>query len=395
VYRKVIVMEVKEEYALAMTKDGQIIRIQKKEGIKVGDCIYILDEDLHEKKQQEKENICCTKESKRKKISPIWKQLTAVAAAAVVFIVALVSMRQPGKAYAMVTVDSVKTVQLKLDQKNRVKEILSEDGSLKEEEAKTLIGKNIEAAEEYLTEKTSTGETAIIGYAWYQAETDQEREAMERCLERIFGTENVLYLGGSRKDIEAAGKEQKSLGIYLAEQAVTGEDLNSLQKDMTEKELLQLLKKQPALMENEICRKALEKAWSVYEDPEEESEEEEEETEEQSEEEDREEAKGEEYEELEEEDEEKEEEREFSSNTLQGNQEIEEQPEEESGENPEPLEEPEEMEEPELLEEPEEMEEPEPLEEPEEMEEPEPLEEPEEMEEPEPLEEPEIEEEDD
>lgn len=37
-YHKVIILEIKGGYALAMTEDGEIIRIKKKAGMKVGGC---------------------------------------------------------------------------------------------------------------------------------------------------------------------------------------------------------------------------------------------------------------------------------------------------------------------------------------------------------------------
>lgn len=45
-YHKVIVMEIKEKYALVMTKDGGVLRVMRKDGMKVGDRIYILEEDI-------------------------------------------------------------------------------------------------------------------------------------------------------------------------------------------------------------------------------------------------------------------------------------------------------------------------------------------------------------
>lgn len=45
-YHKGIVMEVKEKYALVMAEDGQILRVFYKDGMKTGDCIYILEEDI-------------------------------------------------------------------------------------------------------------------------------------------------------------------------------------------------------------------------------------------------------------------------------------------------------------------------------------------------------------
>ena len=55
-YHKVIVMEIKETYALVMAEDGQILRVVYKDGMKVGDCIYILEEDILKKDSFKEEN---------------------------------------------------------------------------------------------------------------------------------------------------------------------------------------------------------------------------------------------------------------------------------------------------------------------------------------------------
>ncbi len=45
-YEKVIVVELKSEWDLAMRPGGEIIRIRKKQGLHTGDVIYILPEDI-------------------------------------------------------------------------------------------------------------------------------------------------------------------------------------------------------------------------------------------------------------------------------------------------------------------------------------------------------------
>lgn len=50
-YLKVLVMEIKEDYCLGMTEDGAVVRIRKKDGMKVGRRIYILREDLRNKEE--------------------------------------------------------------------------------------------------------------------------------------------------------------------------------------------------------------------------------------------------------------------------------------------------------------------------------------------------------
>ena len=46
-YEKAVVLEIKDDYCLVMTEDGKIVRIWKKAGIREGQKIYILEEDLY------------------------------------------------------------------------------------------------------------------------------------------------------------------------------------------------------------------------------------------------------------------------------------------------------------------------------------------------------------
>ena len=47
-------------------------------------------------------------------------------------------------------------------------------------------------------------------------ESEEERAALQRRLEKTFGTDHLLYLAGDKEDVENAKKAGKSLGIYLA-----------------------------------------------------------------------------------------------------------------------------------------------------------------------------------
>ena len=59
-------------------------------------------------------------------------------------------------------------------------------------------------------------ETIIVGYAFLEDESEEERAALQRRLEKTFGTDHLLYLAGDKEDVENAKKAGKSLGIYLA-----------------------------------------------------------------------------------------------------------------------------------------------------------------------------------
>ena len=270
-YHKVIVMEIKETYALVMAEDGQILRIVYKDGMKVGDRIYILEEDILKKDSFKEENhASIIPFVERKKTGnqhkTLWKKMVAVAAAFALFVTSFAVLSKPEKAYAMVSVDGEKAVEVVLNQKNRVKEANSKNDSLTREEKKKIKGEKVETIKNYFSQDLSDKETIIVGYAFLEDESEEERAALQRRLEKTFGTEHLLYLAGDKEDVENAKKAGKSLGIYLAEQILAGEDFNKVVNEVTEEEILELLEKNPSFIENPALKKSIQEKLSDYED---------------------------------------------------------------------------------------------------------------------------------
>ena len=270
-YHKVIVMEIKETYALVMAEDGQILRVVYKDGMKVGDCIYILEEDILKKDSFKEENhASIIPFAERKKTGnqhkTLWKKMVAVAAAFALFVTSFAVLSKPEKAYAMVSVDGEKAVEVVLNQKNRVKEADSKNDSLTREEKKKIKGEKVETIKNYFSQDLSGKETIIVGYAFLKDESEEERAALQRRLEKTFGTEHLLYLAGDKEDVENAKKAGKSLGIYLAGQILTGEDFNKVVNEVTEEEILELLEKNPSFIENPVLKKSIQEKLSDYED---------------------------------------------------------------------------------------------------------------------------------
>ena len=138
-------MEIKETYALVMAEDGQILRVVYKDGMKVGNRIYILEEDILKKDSFKEENhASIIPFAERKKTGnqhkTFWKKMVAVAAACALFVTSFAVLSKPEKAYAMVSVDGEKAVEVVLNQKNRVKEADSKNDSLTGEEKKETEG---------------------------------------------------------------------------------------------------------------------------------------------------------------------------------------------------------------------------------------------------------------
>ena len=270
-YHKVIVMEIKETYALVMAEDGQILRVVYKDGMKVGNCIYILEEDILKKDSFKEENHAfIIPFAERKKTGnqhkTLWKKMVAVVAAFALFVTSFVVLSKPEKAYAMVSVDGEKAVEVVLNQKNRVKEADSKNDSLTREEKKKIKGEKIETIKNCFSQDLAGKETIIVGYAFLEDESEEECAALQRRLEKTFGTEHLLYLAGDKEDVENAKKVGKSLGIYLAEQILAGESFHKVVNENTEEEILELLEKNPSFMEDPILKESIQEKISEYKD---------------------------------------------------------------------------------------------------------------------------------
>ena len=107
-----------------------------------------------------------------------------------------------------------------------------------------------------------------MGYAFLEDESEEERAALQRRLEKTFGTDHLLYLAGDKEDVENAKKAGKSLGIYLAEQILAGENFHKVVNEATEEEVLELLEKNPCSMTDQALKEMIQQKLSDYEDAE-------------------------------------------------------------------------------------------------------------------------------
>lgn len=273
-YHKVIVMEIKEKYALVMAEDGQILRVLYKNGMKVGDCIYILEDDILKKEDFQEESPVkvisfADKKNARNKQKTVWKKMVAVVAASALFVTSLAVLSKPEKAYAMVSVDGEKTVEVVLNQKNRVKEADSRNSSFTKKEENAMKGEKVEIIKNYFSQDLLRSETIIVGYAFLEDESEEERAALQRRLEKTFGTDHLLYLVGDKEDVENAQKADKSLGVYLAEQILTEENFQKVVNEATKDEVLNLLEKNPSFKEDPAWKEMIQQKQSDYENTEE------------------------------------------------------------------------------------------------------------------------------
>ncbi|MCY3045292.1 anti-sigma factor domain-containing protein [Aerococcus urinae] len=78
-YQEVVIIEVKEDYSLAMTRTGQVLRIKNKGTMHVGATIYITEADLIQKTGQDK--VVPIRLKRKTTAKPWWKALALAAMA--------------------------------------------------------------------------------------------------------------------------------------------------------------------------------------------------------------------------------------------------------------------------------------------------------------------------
>lgn len=233
-YEKVIVIELKDNWDLAMRPGGEIIRIHKKEGLHTGDVIYILPEDILSQKKNNTIPFCAAEQAtavqnpsppNKKKTSHQTKllllQLASVAAIfAICFSVLLFGQHLPVQVYAVASFDADQSLQVELDENLRILSVHSVDDSIPEHMLSALKGQLLQDAESELQFLVGDG-PCLMGYAPQKGEADPWTELQLRAL---FSDRKILLLTGTAEDIPAAKENALSLGRYIAGHHLTSPD---------------------------------------------------------------------------------------------------------------------------------------------------------------------------
>ena len=217
-YKKAIVMEIKAAYAIAMEEGGSIIRIKKKDGLAVGDSIYVLPEDLYQKEEACAGSSCHRFQRKLIpfpgiKKSPLVK--IASIAAMLILCITLAIPQLTVTTYAQASFDGARSIQLSLDRHLQIIKAVSPDQSVSDSVLKTLHGKHINEVGNTL--RSACGfDDVLVGYALTSEKEDAS--SLDQELRALFPSHSVTFINGTSQDIENAEKESLSLGKYLTSQ---------------------------------------------------------------------------------------------------------------------------------------------------------------------------------
>lgn len=210
-YHKVIILEIKDGYALAMTEDGEIIRIKKKAGMKVGAAVYVLEEDRY------------------KKVRTLqWQKAAAIAAAILLCITSLLLPQFSQQVYAMVELEGVKSVSVKIDKNYKIQDAYSYDDTVSLKALKDLEGKNLRELKDFAEQLRASDGSLNVVYALYKKDKKVSEE-FAKVLQEIFGSESVTYMEGKIEEIQEPDKKQKT-------DIITGKEIIAEPKETEEED---------------------------------------------------------------------------------------------------------------------------------------------------------------
>lgn len=217
-YKKAIVMEIKAAYAIAMEEGGSIIRIKKKDGLAVGDSIYVLPEDLYQKEEACAGSSCHRFQRKLIPFPGIKKSSLVKIASIAAMLILCITLAIPQltvTTYAQASFDGAGSIQLSLDRNLQIIKAVSPDQSVSDSVLKTLHGKHINEVGNTL--RSACGfDDVLVGYALTSEKEDAS--SLDQELRALFPSHSVTFINGTSQDIENAEKESLSLGKYLTSQ---------------------------------------------------------------------------------------------------------------------------------------------------------------------------------
>lgn len=199
---KVIIMEVKDDYAIAMTSDFEFIKIKKKKSMIEGQKIYIVDEDIC----QGGEKTSLSNKNKLLKILGLIAILLGILLLAFLF--------NPFKkdTYATASFDGDASIELSLDENKKITKAISRDDSIPSGELENLKGKSFEYGIDEIDDYLENDNYILASCYVPSGENDNYIDDIRTTIDKELS--DVIFINANKDDIKQAQKENKTLGQY-------------------------------------------------------------------------------------------------------------------------------------------------------------------------------------
>ena len=199
---KVIIMEVKDDYAIAMTSDFEFIKIKKKKSMTEGQKIYIVDEDIC----QGEEKTSLSNKNKLLKILGLIAILLGILLLAFLF--------NPFKkdTYATASFDGNASIEFSLDENKKITKAISRDDSIPSGELENLKGKSFEYGIDEIDDYLENDNYILASCYVPSGENDNYIDDIRTTIDKELS--DVIFINANKDDIKQAQKENKTLGQY-------------------------------------------------------------------------------------------------------------------------------------------------------------------------------------
>ena len=199
---KVIIMEVKDDYAIVMTSDFEFIKIKKKKSMTEGQKIYIVDEDIC----QGGEKTSLSNKNKLLKILGLVAILLGIILLAFLF--------NPFKkdTYATASFDGDASIEFSLDENKKITKAISRDDSIPSVELENLKGKSFEYGLDEIDDYLENDNYILASCYVPSGENDNYIDDIRTTIDKELS--DVIFINANKDDIKQAEKENKTLGQY-------------------------------------------------------------------------------------------------------------------------------------------------------------------------------------
>ena len=199
---KVIIMEVKDDYAIVMTSDFEFIKIKKKKSMTEGQKIYIVDEDIC----QGGEKTSLSNKNKLLKILGLVAILLGIILLAFLF--------NPFKkdTYATASFDGDASIEFSLDENKKITKAISRDDSIPSGELENLKGKSFEYGLDEIDDYLENDNYILASCYVPSGENDNYIDDIRTTIDKELS--DVIFINANKDDIKQAQKENKTLGQY-------------------------------------------------------------------------------------------------------------------------------------------------------------------------------------
>lgn len=199
---KVIIMEVKDDYAIVMTSDFEFIKIKKKKSMTEGQKIYIVDEDIC----QGEEKTSLSNKNKLLKILGLIAILLGILLLAFLF--------NPFKkdTYATASFDGDASIELSLDENKKITEAISRDDSIPSGELENLKGKSFEYGLDEIDDYLENDNYILASCYVPNGENDNYIDDIRSTIDKELS--EVIFINANKDDVKQAQKENRTLGQY-------------------------------------------------------------------------------------------------------------------------------------------------------------------------------------